>query len=182
MAPVVSPVRGFLASVDVSPAILVRFQFNPTSLTDKRTATWATLAAPGALLPARQYTAGGERTLSFTASVDGRWPGVERDADGGIGPELTKYRAFLHPRIASWPDAAHLATGFTGLYSGREKVFTAPPTARFGFGDRVVDCVVTEITITETLYSPALRPLRADVAVSLAELNPYLVAPTGRTT
>ena len=120
MAPVVSPVRGFLASVDTQPVILVRFQFNPTAVTDKRTATWATLAAPGALLPDRQYTAGGERTLSFTASVDARWPGVAVDEDGGIGPELTKYRAFVHPRIVSWPDAAHRATGFTGLYTGRD--------------------------------------------------------------
>jgi Contractile injection system tube protein len=174
------PVRGFLASVGLDPRILVRFQFNPMTVADKRTAGWASLSAPGALLPVRQYTSGGERTITFSVAVDARWGGVELDDDGGIAPELTKYRAFLHPSTPSWPDAAHLASGFTGLYAGRETVFEPPPAARFGFGDRVVDCVVTEVTVTETLHTPTLAPLRAEIAVSLVEINPYVVAPTGR--
>ena len=60
------PVRGCLISVGVSPQIVIDFQFNPTNLADKRTANYAPLAAPGALLPSRQYTSGGDRTLTFT--------------------------------------------------------------------------------------------------------------------
>ena len=64
-------VRGFLASVGVDPQVLVEFQYNPAELTDKRSVGYAALDAPGALAPTRQYTSGGDRTLSFTVTVDG---------------------------------------------------------------------------------------------------------------
>ena len=173
------PVRGCLISVGVSPRIVVYFQFNPTNLADKRSASYASLTAPGALLPSRQYTSGGDRTLSFTVTVDGMSvdhdnPGIDVDKDdGGIEPELTKYRALAYPRTPDWQNAAHRSDGFTGLYARRDTVFTSPPQVLFGFGDRVIDCLVTEISITETLFTPTLAPLRADVAVTLNELNPY---------
>lgn len=173
------PVRGCLISIGVSPQIVVNFQFNPTNLADKRTASYAPLAAPGALLPSRQYTSGGDRTLSFTVTVDGMSadqlddPRIDVDDDGGIEPELTKYRALAYPRTPEWQNAAYLSDGFTSLYAGQDTVFTSPPQVRFGFGDRVIDCLVTELSITETLFTPTLAPLRADVAVTLSELNPY---------
>ena len=172
-------VRGFLASVGVDPEVLVEFQYNPEEVTDKRSVTYATLNAPGALGPVRQYTAGGDRTISFSVMVDGvlaegaPGPGIARDTAGGIGPELAKYRAFVHPRTPRWAEAANRPDGFTGLYEGAERVFSAPPTARFGFGERVVDCVVTEVSVTEQLFTGSLAPLRATVQVSLAELSPY---------
>jgi hypothetical protein len=179
------PVRGCLASVGVTPRILVRFQFNPTSLADKHAATYASLTAPGALLPTRQYTTGGDRTLGFTVTVDGMsahdlaGPDIALDAGGGIGPELTKYRALTYPRTSDWQDASDRSDGFTGLYEGQETVFAAPPEVLFGFGDQVISCLVTDVTITQTLFTAELAPLRADVAVSLAELNPYQLRPDG---
>lgn len=174
------PVRGCLISVGVSPQIVIDFQFNPTNLADKRTANYAPLAAPGALLPSRQYTSGGDRTLTFTVTIDGMsvdrldGPRIDVDEDGGIGPELTKYRALAYPRTPDWQNAAYLSDGFTGLYAGQEPaIFTSPPQVMFGFGDQVIDCLVTEISITETLFTPTLAPLRAEVAVTLSELNPY---------
>jgi hypothetical protein len=173
-------VRGFLASVGVDPPVLVKFQYNPTDIADKRSVNYASLAAPGTLLPVRQYTGGGERTITFTVVVDGIFaagpehPAIARDADGGIGPELAKYRAFVYPRTARWPSTAHRPDGFTGIYAGAdENTFAAPPGCRFGFGDRVVDCLVTEIAITELVHAPNLAVLRARVVVSLVELTPY---------
>lgn len=177
-------VRGFLVSVGVEPEIRVQFQYNPQELQDRRTVSYATVNAPGAYAPIRQYTAGGERTISFTVTVDGLLadgapgPGIDRDAERGIAPELVKYRAFVHPRTSRWQDAADRPDGFTGLYGDAERVFVAPPTCLFGFGERVIDCIVTEVTVTEQLFTRSLAPLRATVQISLTELTPYAADPS----
>jgi hypothetical protein len=175
-----NPVRGFLVSVGLDPEILVQFQYNPAQVSDKRSISYATLNAPGMLMPVKQYSAGGERTLSFTVIVDGLFKGpaddevdISRDERGGIAPELNKYRAFMYPQTERWQEANGRRDGFTGLYAGAETVFAAPPACRFGFGERVVDCVVTEVQITEQLYNPDLDPIRAEVQVTCVELTPY---------
>jgi hypothetical protein len=134
-------------------------------------------------MPARQYAQGGDRTLTFTVRIDSVFEGpsdqsirIEKDVDGSITPELNKYRAFLYPQREDWRDA----TGsFVSLY-GQEDRFRAPPRARFGFGEgpglmqpRIIDCLVTDVAITEIVFNRDLAPLRADVAVTLIELVPY---------
>jgi hypothetical protein len=175
-----NPVRGFLVSVGLDPEILVQFQYNPDKVTDKHQVSYATLNAPGMLMPVRQYSAGGERTLSFTVIVDGLFKGpaddeidIARDERGGIAPELNKYRAFVYPQTERWQDANGAPDSFAGLYAGSETVFTAPPACRFGFGERVVDCVITEMQITDQFYNPDLDPVRAEVQVTCVELTPY---------
>jgi hypothetical protein len=143
-------------------------------------------------MPTRQYVQGGDRTISFSVHVDGLFHGpaegsdardapqgagadmIERGENNSILPELNKYRAFLYPQSAQWHDAG--AT-FSPLYS-KLREFTPPPLARFGFGfgpgsERVIDCVVTDISIDETLFNSELAPVRADVAITLVELTPY---------
>ncbi|MFC0597817.1 hypothetical protein [Streptomyces palmae] len=180
-----SPARGFLYGQIPDPSVpdvLVEFQYNPTQLSDKRAVDYAALNAPGQLLPLRQYVQGGDRTISFTVRVDGLSPGpaddripISTDEDGGITPELNKYRALVWPRNRDWPSAQG---SFTGLYAGTDR-FACPPECVFGFGDRTIDCVVTQIDITELLFTPALAPLRADIAVTLVERTPFddVVAP-----
>ncbi len=186
MLAVRNPVRGFLSSVGVSPEILVRFQYNPTQLSDKRSVTYAALNGPGLLMPARQYTQGGDRTISFTVRVDGLVQGpadlqspISIDEQKGITPELNKYRAFVYPQTDRWRMAR---ASFVPLYElqGDRMFFAAPPVARFGFGDRVINCMVTDVTITELLFNEALAPLRADIAVTLVELLPHDTVPQGR--
>lgn len=192
---------GILVSVGVTPAIVVHFQYNPTSLSDKRAVSYATVSAPGVLLPTRQYTQGGDRTISFSVHVDGLYHGpregsdtrnappaagddmIARGDNNSILPELNKYRAFLYPQNERWQEAG--AT-FAPLYDTL-RPFTPPPRARFGFGfgtssERVIDCVVTDVSIEETLFNSDLAPIRADVSVTLVELAPYdniPPAPTG---
>jgi len=184
--------RGCLVSVGLTPAIVVHFQYNPTSITDKRAINYATVSAPGVLLPTRQYTQGGDRTISFSVHVDGLFHGpnegsdakdappangadpIARGANHSIVPELNKYRAFLYPQTNRWQEAG--AT-FAPLYD-ELRPFTPPPRARFGFGfgtasERVIDCVVTEVSIQETLFNADLAPVRADVSVTIVELAPY---------
>jgi hypothetical protein len=168
-------VRGFLASVGVVPEILVQFQLNPTQLTDRRTVTYATLNGPALLMPVRQYSQGADRTLSFTVRVDGLLEGllpIATDPEGSIWPELNKYRAFLYPKTPRWLDPV-TRSSFAPVFD-RTSLFESPPLCRFGFGmGRVIDCVVTDVTITEQLFLPSLAPLRAEVSVTLVEIAPY---------
>ena len=171
-----NPVRGFLCSVGLQPEIHVEFQYNPTQLSDKRAVTYTTLNAPGLLLPVRQYSQGGDRTISFTVRIDGLFKGpaddkinIWRDENGSITPELNKYRAFLYPQTGRWYEAE---ASFQGLYA-ENQAFSSPPGCRFGFGDRVIDCIVTDVSITELLFNDQLAPVRAEVAVTLVELAYY---------
>jgi Contractile injection system tube protein len=178
-----APVRGFLVSVELDPPILIQFQFNPTQLSDKRSVSYSSMNAPGLLMPVRQYAQGGDRTITFTVRIDSVFDGpvdekipFEKDEDGSITPELNKYRAFLYPQRDDWDTAT---ASFVPLY-GDEDRFRSPPRARFGFGEgtgrtqpRVIDCVVTDIAITELMFNRDLAPLRADVAVTLVEVVPY---------
>lgn len=172
-----NPVRGFLLSVGVTPEIRCEFQYNPTEVSDRRSATWASITAPGLLMPARQYVQGGDRTLSFTVRLNGMADGpgtIEQAPDGSILPELNKYRAFVYPGTyrqgRSWRDAG---ASFVSLYTDQER-FAAPPECLFHLGHRVISCVVTEVNINELAFNGDLAPLRADVAVTLVELVPYL--------
>src|SRR2546425_255865 len=193
-----NPVRGFLKSVGLRRPneILVEFQFNPTQLSDKRAVNFATLTAPGMLMPARQYTQGGDRTLSFTVHLDGlfmpadnelvagnpvlRRPSVgggqariARDETGSIEPELNKYRAFLYPQPKGEVNGRSAQQSFVPLKKTVAEL-GSPPLCEFGMGeDRVINCIVTEIGITETLFNRQLRPLRADISVTLVEYVPY---------
>ena len=116
--------RGFLVSVGVKPQeIAVHFQYNPTSLSDKRSINYSTITAPGVLFPTRQYTQGGDRTISFSVHIDGLFHGpaegsdaqgaspaagadmIARGDNGSIVPELNKYRAFLYPQSDRWQEA-----------------------------------------------------------------------------
>lgn len=167
-------VRGFLVSVGLDPEILVQFQFNPEKLQDRRAVDYAKISAPGLLMPVRQYNQGGDRTLTFTVRVDGLFrereqPRIARDDQGGINGELNKYRAFLYPRISSWRSTRG---SFQPLYE-QTKVFASPPRCRFGFGHRVVDCIVADVGITELLFNSRLAPMRADVSVTLVEMPRY---------
>jgi hypothetical protein len=183
MIPQLNPERGFLVSVGLDPEILVEFQYNPTQLADKRAVNYATISAPGLLLPVRQYSQGGDHTLSFTVRIDGLFKGpaddqinISKDEFGSIAPELDKYRAFLYPQTPDWKDAT--IKGFLPLYASSQQ-FASPPLCWFSFGNRpILSCIVTEVSITELLFNPQLGPLRADVSVTLAELSPYGNEPT----
>lgn len=179
------PIRGALRSTDVSPPIVIRFQFNPIQLADRMIVNYASLNAPGGAAPVRQWSHGGGRTISFTVRLDasvapprGQPNPISLDRDNSLTPELNKYRALVHPRTGSWQQAGG---SFLSLYTDADR-FANPPRCQFGYGapdlatSRVIDCVVSELTINELAFNDRLAPLRADVQVTLAELAP---APAG---
>jgi hypothetical protein len=167
--------------VDLDPEILIEFQYNPTEISDRRGATYASQNLPGLLMPVRQYIHGGDRTLSFTVKLDGRLSGVPDaelpialGANGDLTPELNKYRALLWPQTPDWQMAG---ASFANLYGEETLRHVSPPVCRFGWGERVIDCVVTGADITEQLFNSELAPLRAEVRMTLVERLPYDVLP-----
>jgi Contractile injection system tube protein len=174
-----NPIRGFLVSVGLDPEIMVEFQYNPAQLIDKRGVNYAALNAPALVFPVRQYSHGNDRTITFTVRLDGVFQGpaddqipLAKDENGSIWPELNKYRAFLYPKTERWQDRATLSS-FAGLFDDNQE-FASPPACLFGFGeDRVINCVVTDVNVTELMFNTQLLPLRADVQVTLVELAPY---------
>lgn len=83
--------------------------------------------------------------------------------DNGISTELAKFRSFLYPMADAWASVSGLLGG--GASTGTR--LASPPTCYFGFGTKILECVVTSIQITETQFNSALAPVRADVVVTL---------------
>jgi hypothetical protein len=170
-----TPIRGFLTSLDVAPPVSVAFQYNPQKIRDKRTVKYASLEAPGILMPIKQYVNGGDRTISFTVRLDSTdalnvtsLP-ILTDPDGGLTPELNKYRAFMYPKTPLWITARG---SFVPVFQrqGMLNQFESPPECLFGLGERLVRCIVTQVDVDELLFNARLAPLRADVTVTLTEV------------
>lgn len=159
--------RGFLANIDVLPPLIVTFQFNPTSINDNKTVNYADRAATlSGNAPGKVYTGGGHRTITFALKLHGLEQGTNvlnpTGVDNGISTELAKFRSFLYPKADAWGTLSGLLGGSS---SGRR--LASPPTCFFGFGTKVLECVVTDIKIDETQFNSVLAPVRADVTVTL---------------
>jgi hypothetical protein len=176
--------RGFIANVGVTPPLVLTFQFNPTSVSDNKAVVYAdrkkSLCGNA---PQKVYTGGGTRTITFDLKLDGLEQGTDTSnptgVDNGISTELAKLRSFLYPATDAWAAVSAPPTGST-----TGKRLTSPPTCYFGFGTKVLECVVTDIRINETLFNSSLAPVRADVTVTLAviedENNPLYEYDTGQ--
>jgi hypothetical protein len=160
----------------------VEFQYNPAQISDRRAANYVTIEAPGLVTPAKQYGHGGERTITFSVHIDAIHEDpdhptieVDRQGGGGITPELNRYRAFLYPASSKWGNSFNFFkdASFMSLYGSGPK-FVSPPICQLGLGgDQVIDCIVTEVTVTETLFNENFQPMRADVSLTMVELSPY---------
>jgi hypothetical protein len=162
--------RGFIANITVLPPLIVTFQFNPTSVSDNKAVIYADRHRSLCSSPEKVYTGGGSRTITFDLKLDGLEQGTNAvnptPVDNGISTELAKLRSFLYPKVDSWAALGGLLGGST---SGKR--LTAPPTCYFGFGTKILECVVTDIRITETMFNSTLAPVRADVTVTLAVIE-----------
>lgn len=157
--------RGFLANIDVIPPLIVTFQYNPESISDNKAVNYAdrNVELSGAA-PGKQYTGGGHRTISFKFQLHGLEQGMDAQnpsaIDNGISTELAKLRSFLYPKSDAW-------TTINQVLGGQGKRLSAPPACVFGFGTKILECVVTDMQITETQFNSMLAPVRADVNITL---------------
>lgn len=159
--------RGFLANIEMIPPLIITFQYNPTSVSDNKAANYADRAATlSGNAPGKVYTGGGHRTITFDLKLHGLEQGSNAlnpaAIDNGISTELAKLRSFLYPKADVWGTLSGLVGG-----AGTGRRLSSPPTCYFGFGTKILECVVTDIKITETQFNSALAPVRADVTVTL---------------
>ena len=136
-------------------------------MTDNKAVNYADRAATlSGNAPGKVYTGGGHRTITFDIKLHGLEQGTNAlnpsGIDNGIATELAKLRSFLYPTADAWGTLSGLLGG-----GSAGKRLTAPPTAYFGFGTKILECVVTDIKINETQFNSALAPVRADVTVTL---------------
>lgn len=157
--------RGFIANINVIPPLIVTFQFNPQSISDNKEVNYRDVQAElCGTAPDKQYTGGGDRTISFKLNLHGLEQGTNplnpTGFDNGISTELAKLRSFLYPASDAWD-----AVGLLSAEGGRR--LKAPPTCIFGYGARLLECVVTSMTINEIQFNSFLAPVRADVDITL---------------
>jgi len=151
--------RGFIANIEVLPPLIFTFQFNPESVRDNKAVNYGdqnTDLCGNA--PGKVYTSGGHRTISFDFKLHGLEEGTNAinptPLDNGISTELAKLRSFLYPKADAW---ATLGSLFGGGDEGKR--LAAPPTCIFGFGTKILECVVTEVDINETQFNNVLAAL-----------------------
>ncbi len=175
--------QGSLRSCNASPQIIARFQFNPAKVTDKRAVTYTSVEAPGQILPFQQYVKGGDRSLTFPIEIAGKLaaaikiagkltaeePPIETGADGDVSPEIRKYQALLYPVNPSWKTAG---ISQAKLFASRRE-FKAPPVCLLCLGDRSLDCILTDLSIDETMFNASLRPISASLRLTVKEIVPY---------
>lgn len=159
--------RGFLANIDMIPPLVFTFQFNPTSITDNKLVNYADTPGDPAYAPRKTYTGGGARSISFDFKLNALEQGmnvlIPVGIDNGITTELAKLRSFVYPK----EDALALIGSLFGGDDEGGKKLTAPPTCYFGFGTKILECVLTELSIQETQFNSTLAPVAADVSVKL---------------
>lgn len=156
---------------------LVVFQFNP----DRVTRTPSIVRPPQTSAGAGPQSANNQvgepsEALSFTLRIDA----TDQLADGnplaaasGILPTLSAIELLMFPKSSLGGDLFSLSPG--------KKPHQHPPdtldTVLFFWGAfRLLPVAVTSLSITETIYSTLLVPVRADVAVALQVLTPGQLA------
>lgn len=159
--------RGFLANIEVVPPLIVTFQFNPETISDNKAVHYAERhTSLGEDTPGKVYTGGGERTISFEIKLHGLEQGTNAlnptPVDNGITVELAKLRSFMYPKADAWATVGG---------SGEGRWLSPPPTCVFGFGTKILECVVTGMEITETQFNSALAPVRAEAKITLTVIE-----------
>ena len=159
--------RGFIANITMIPPLVVTFQYNPESVSDNKSVNYADRASTlSGNAPGKVYTGGGNRTITFDIKIHGLEQGTNAinptPLDNGISTELAKLRSFLYTKADAWGMVSNLLGGSTP-----GKRLASPPTCYFGFGTKILECVVTDIKINETQFNSTLAPVRADVTVTL---------------
>jgi hypothetical protein len=162
--------RGFLANVEVLPPLIVTFQYNPATISDNKAVSYVDAEEKSDPPRAKLYKPGGHRTISFGFQLHGLEQGMNvinpTALDNGISTELAKLRSFLYPAADAWDM-------IPGPFGSQKLgvLLKSPPTCYFGFGTRILECQITDMTIKELQHNSLLAPVRADVAVTLNVLE-----------
>jgi hypothetical protein len=167
-------IKGGLVLIDADTARVLRvisLQYNADTLTRKLQAQEAGGESGNRVEPTR-FKGPAIETISFEAEIDAtdqlEFPDQNPNAgEFGIQPQLALLESLLHPT------AAQLQAVDSQASSGTLEI--APmlaPLVLFVWGkSRIVPVKVSDFSITEEAFDPALNPIRAKVSFSLRVLS-----------
>jgi len=167
-------VKGGLVLVDpVSGAVLkvIALQYNPDSLS-RTLQVQAAPQTPGDRSQALRLTGPPVETIKLDAEIDAtdrlEHPGENASATQlGIHPELAALETLLYPESADV-----LANDALARAGTLEIIPMEAPLMLFVWStSRVVPVRITDFSVTEEAFDPALNPIRAKVSLGLRVLN-----------
>jgi hypothetical protein len=166
-------VRGGLVLLEPSSGALLRaiaLQYNPDTLT--RTLQVQGAGAQGDRLEALRLKGPPTETIKLEAEIDATDQLEHPDENAstvelGIHPQLAALEALVYPPSGRLQTNATLASLGTLEIAPVE----APLTVFVWSRNRIVPVRVTEFSITEEAFDPALNPLRAKVSLGLHVLS-----------
>jgi len=183
-------IKGFLASMDSNPPILLPFRFNPSTINDVKETNWVEHKIPGLPYAKYHWTGGGTRNISFELFLDGfETPTAIAGVYGltaGIHADIASLERFLYPKDGKSPNAAiakitggsgstntpNLVNAASSLISANTKrQFVKPPIAIFGYGSFVANVIVRKAEINVEKWNNFLDPVRAKANVTLSVLE-----------
>lgn len=131
------------------------FSYNPTEIGDTKANNWTDAAVAGGSHPVYAWSSGGERLINLELFIDGDRSKIYRQNRIDISDELAWYRSLLYP------------VAYNNLI---EDVYPSRVLFTFGTFWSAVECVVKKADIKVTFFSADLRPVKATVSLSLAEV------------
>lgn len=155
--------KGALVTVDALRPSTIVFQYNPETLT--RTLQPRTAGGEAGAGPLR-LSGPPEETITMTVELDAtdELAGVEVL---GVAPALAALELLLYPS-----SAVAIANEALTLAGVVEILPMAAPTTLLVWGQhRILPVRVTEVSVTEELFDPALNPIRAKVDLGLSVVS-----------
>lgn len=126
--------------------VIERFQFNPTEISYSRSATYATIDAPGMSYPDTQFVKGDIREFSVKVMY------FDKPYTGKYEAMCIFYGAFLTPET----NTAN---------------YVKPPEMTFAMGKWVRTCVMTSLEISIQEYDSNLNPVRFELNFTLRQVG-----------
>lgn len=167
-------IKGGLVLIDADTARVLRvisLQYNADTLTRKLQAQEAGGESANRVEPTR-FKGPAVETISFEAEVDAtdqlEFPDQNPNAgEFGIAPQLALLESLVHPT------AAQLQSVNSEASSGTLEIapMLAPLVIFVWSKSRIVPVKVSDFSITEEAFDPALNPIRAKVSFSLRVLS-----------
>lgn len=151
-------------------ASVVIFQYNPDTLTRTIQARAAGGGSEGSQSEALRLKGPPEETIRLDVEVDAADQLERADPTAGtfgVAPALASLELLLYPK-----SAVVFANEVLARFGLIEVIPPEAPLTLFVWGlKRVLPVRLTELTITEDAFDPALNPIRAKVGLSLRVLN-----------
>jgi hypothetical protein len=164
--------RGGLVLIDPTTGSVLRIialQYNPDTLTRSLQIKSAS-ADTGDHLEALRLKGPPVETIKVEAEID-----ATDQLEGGDAQTVS---SGLHPQLAAietivYPTSAHLQSTNSEASAGSIEIAPAQaPLPLFVFGPkRIVPVRITELSITEDAFDPALNPIRAKVSLGMRVLT-----------